>query len=371
MLELTGYHVEALLYEGSRSRLFHAKRINDDAPVILKTHCKKPAKLTELNRFRREFEFGSSIQHVGLRRYYDLLFHADGLALSMEDIQGKPFQENLVRFETNVAHVLSVGLQLAKILEVLHKKNILHGAIHPSNILLTQDTATVKLIDFSSSCLFNYSDYNTSPIQENSSVIPYLSPEQTGAIHSSIDARSDRFSLGVLLYRLLTGHLPFRAEQLSELRERQRGMLPVPPSEMSPDCPQALSDLVSRLLERDPKNRYSSSKELITDLEQCIQQWNQTGQINPSALLCNQPRRLTPETLSPSGIHDSPSSQSIDLDAFAKAALAINSEISLKNILSKILEITAETIGGYKGKLLLKKQRRHEGGSRFRKRKTH
>ena len=357
MLELAGYRTETLLYEGNRSRIYQAHRQIDNTPVILKTHRKIPAKLPELNRIRREFEVCSMVRHEGLRHCENLVFYDGGLALVFEDVGGISMQNELDRIEATPGRVLSTTIQLARALQAIHEQNLVHCAIHPSNILMIPEDYTFALIDFSHSTRMGDAISNRFPDEQPQPHLQYLSPEQAGSIYAPIDVQSDLFSLGVLMYRLMTGHLPFRAESLAELRERHVGMPPVPPSEMSPDCPQALSDLVTRLLERDPHNRYVSAAALEADLERCLERWEHSGEIDSSALMDYQRGRMTPYVFDSTGetteIGKESSPVPIDLEDFARAALAISSEISLQNILRKILEITAEMIGGDRSLLLL------------------
>ncbi len=155
----------------------------------------------------------------------------------------------------------------------IHAENIIHRDINPSNIIFNPETGQVKIIDFGIATIF----FNRSnPILKNSNLLQgtlaYMSPEQTGRMNRSVDNRTDFYSLGVTLYEILTGQLPFMTKDALELIHSHIAKQPLAPHEVNPEIPQAISEIVMKLMAKTPEQRYKSAWGIQFDLVCCLMQ---------------------------------------------------------------------------------------------------
>ncbi len=169
-----------------------------------------------------------------------------------------------------VVEFLAIAIQLAAALAELHKQHIIHKDIKPHNIIINQAKRQVKIIDFSISSQLEKENPTLSHPDLLEGTLAYMSPEQTGRMNRSLDYRTDFYSLGVTFYELLTGELPFNATEPLELVHSHIAKMPVPPHQVNPDIPQAISNIVMKLLAKNAEDRYQSALGLKFDLETCL-----------------------------------------------------------------------------------------------------
>ena len=175
---------------------------------------------------------------------------------------------------------LPVAVQLSKVLGQIHNKQIIHKQISPDNLLLNPDSNKVEVIDFTLATRLSREQIHWQNSQLKSGILPYIAPEQTGRINRSIDYRTDFYSLGVTLYELMTGSLPFSSSDRLELIHRHIAKQPQAPHQINSDLPEALSQIIMKLMAKDASMRYQSSYGLTYDLQQCLEQWNSSGRID-------------------------------------------------------------------------------------------
>jgi signal transduction histidine kinase len=166
----------------------------------------------------------------------------------------------------SVEDLIALALKLARAVSVMHRRGVIHRDIGPANIVVA-DSGTPCLVDFglATSAAPIKSEF-THP-NEIVGTIAYLAPEQTGRTGRSVDQRADLYALGATLYELATGGPPFGTGDLLQLTHDHLARVPVPPAQVNPSIPKALSAIVMHLLEKEPDNRYQSAEGLIYDLE--------------------------------------------------------------------------------------------------------
>jgi serine/threonine protein kinase/cytochrome c-type biogenesis protein CcmH/NrfG len=233
-----------------------------------------------LDRFRREARAASSLNHPNICTIYDIEEHEGRPFIVMELLEGESLKERLQRGPLDLEHVLTIGIQLAEALQAAHEQGIIHRDIKPGNVFVNQ-RGQAKILDFGLAKLTPVSRLVAQPAgtasmseEERSAltgfdIIPgtafYMSPEQIR--REELDARSDLFSLGVVLYEMATGRKPFQANNsvltLAAILEAK----PVSPLTLRPSLPDAMETIVGKALEKDRALRYQNASELRADLK--------------------------------------------------------------------------------------------------------
>lgn len=278
----SGYSITEQLYEGSHSVVFRSKRKKEPSSIILKVLRNEFPSTEDLIRFRREYHITSLFKHEGIIRTHDLISHNHTLIMVLEDFGG----ESLVRLQKNrdlelsLETFLQLAIKMTDSIGEIHRKNVIHKDINPSNIIWNPETNQVKLVDFGiSTCLPQETVEYWVPIALEGT-LPYISPEQTGRMNRTVDYRTDFYSLGVTLYELLTAQQPFIADDRLELVYSHIAQIPTPPCDIIKqktgnkirECPRVLSDIILKLMQKNAEERYQSTAGLVYDLQQCLDQ---------------------------------------------------------------------------------------------------
>ncbi len=242
-------------------------RLRDNKPVFIKTLSVDNPANSDLKRFQHDYEIGSSLDHENILSYLDLVPCAGGFAIITEDFSfqalGFLLKQNAFSFES----FFSFAKQVAGALDCIHRQKIIHSDINPSSILFNPSKNLTKIVDFSLAYQLNWEiDFESSPYDISGS-LSFISPEQTGRINRPVDIRSDFYSLGVTFYYLLTGKLPFEQSDPAGLIHAHIAQYPVTPAKLNDSIPDALSDVVMKLMSKDVEDRYQSASGLIVDLE--------------------------------------------------------------------------------------------------------
>ena len=222
---------------------------------------------------QQEARAASALNHPNVCTIYGLGDTDDGgLFIAMEFIEGTTLRDRLGRNRLTVLEVLDLAVQMATGLAAAHGAGIIHRDIKPENVMIRSD-GLVKLLDFGLAKL----DLAASPLSSDHSTqtafrtdgfvagtIAYMSPEQTRG--EVLDARTDIFSMGIVLYEMVTGHQPFAAHSPAVVHDRILNAVPTSPVRLKPEIPPRLEDIVMKALEKDPGLRYQTVSELRTDL---------------------------------------------------------------------------------------------------------
>jgi tetratricopeptide (TPR) repeat protein len=224
---------------------------------------------TGLARFRREFRALARLKHPNIIRvesYGDIHGHP---YIAMECVEGTDLYQEIrglprTDLPKRWARVEEVLIDLCRALAYIHQRGLIHRDLKPSNVLINTD-GVCKLTDFG---IVKELDPETD-VQLSTTLVgtwAYASPEQISG--RALDHRSDLYSLGVILYTMLTGRRPFQAKDMSGYLEQHRDHQPVPPVELVPATPHQLNAITLRLLQKSPRNRFQSAAEILYQLEQ-------------------------------------------------------------------------------------------------------
>jgi predicted ATPase len=275
------------LDETNSAVIYRARLDGDTDTVVIKQLLSEHPTASELARFRQEYERIKSLDMDGVIKVIDILHSESAVSLVLEDFQGIGLHRHQAQRRLDVKGVLEIAIKLASTLGYLHKHNVIHKDIKPHNVLINPHTAQVKLTDFGISAVLPKGASSVARQGMIEGTLPYMSPEQTGRINRSVDYRTDLYSFGVMLYEMATGQLPFRAQDPMELIHAHIAKVAVSPSQIDPTVPQALSDIVLKLMAKNPDDRYQNSFGVLADLEECAHQLADTGTIAPFVLAQN------------------------------------------------------------------------------------
>ncbi|MCP4137787.1 MAG: AAA family ATPase, partial [bacterium] len=243
---------------------------------VLKTKDPAPSEIT---RFKLEYEIIRSLDIEGIVQTYDFLSHEGTYALVLEDFEGISLRKVIDSRKIKVPEFLDMAIALAGGLGNLHKNNIIHKDIKPSNILVNSSTGIIKITDFGISSLLTHENieiYHPDVIQ---GTLTYMSPEQTGRMNREVDYRSDFYSLGITLYEMLTGFVPFKSVDPLEIIHCHIARHPVSPIDRDQALPLILSQIIMKLISKNAEERYQNSFGLMADLEECRNRQRETGSI--------------------------------------------------------------------------------------------
>ena len=282
---IAGYEVLDELGMGGMGRIYKAKHIRLNRLVALKILLPKASGERGRRRFLQEARAASALDHPGIVTIHDIVTHEDSDVIVMELVEGESLDKRIPSGGLPWHEAVELALELSEALAVAHGAGIVHRDLKPANVMVTQgsdgDPATragrgrTKLLDFGIAKLQEGFDENTrrdSTLTREGAApgtMAYMSPEQ--ALGEPVDQRSDIFSLGVLLYEMLTGCRPFQGETMPALARQLIFADPKSPRQLRQDVPERLEAVVLRALSKKPEDRYPAMGTLAADLRQCQQ----------------------------------------------------------------------------------------------------
>ena len=261
------YEILRSIGEGGMANVYLAKDTILDRLVavkILRGDLSNDDKF--VRRFQREAISSSSLSHPNIVEMYDVGEDSDKYYIVMEYVQGKTLK-NLIkrRGALTLDETLDIMTQLTEGISHAHDGYIIHRDIKPQNVMILDD-GMVKITDFGIAMALNGDELT----QTNSVMgsVHYLPPEQANGTGSTI--KSDVYSLGILMYELLTGRIPFKGENAVEIAIKQMKDKMPSVRAVKPEIPQSVENIILKACAKNPKNRYESAKEMLEDLKNCL-----------------------------------------------------------------------------------------------------
>ena len=259
---LSHYEILRQLGRGGMATVYEAVDIDTRRHVALKVLLPQfSADKVTRTRFLREAEAGMKLEHPGIVKVYEVAEVKNESFIAMELIEGKTLDEVMEGKVLDVERVIDIGLKVADALTAAHEKGIIHRDIKPQNIMVSN--GSVKVTDFGLVQIAEASRITS--IHEIVGTLHYMSPQQ--ATGMEIDERSDLFSLGVVLYQLLTGTLPFEGDHPGAIIHSILYSDPLRMDELREGIPLEVEQVVFKALQKRPRDRYRSAMELKSDLE--------------------------------------------------------------------------------------------------------
>jgi histidine kinase len=286
---IPGYNSYEIINTGAITNIYRATKQDENGAVIIKALKDDYPTLEAIARLKHEYSIAGGIDHENIVKIIRIENNENCHAIIFEDFEGISLRQYLVANGTSLQLTLQVAIAIAKALVYIHNHNIIHKDIKPTNIIIKNDNDNdnqysdlqfiVKLTDFSiASHLEREVTQQTNPCRLEGT-LAYIAPEQTGRMNRSSDYRSDFYSLGVTLYEMLTGQLPFISDDPLELVHAHIAQQPTPIQKINPDVNNTVCAIVEKLMAKNAEDRYQSAKGLLADLENCWQQLQETGTI--------------------------------------------------------------------------------------------
>ncbi len=264
------YQIEKELGRGAMGMVYLGKDPKIGRMVAIKTMALsqefEAAELAEVKgRFFREAEAAGKLTHPNIVTMFDAGEEHDLAYIAMEYIQGHDLSR-YARLDSllSAQKVLRLVAQAADALDYAHQRNVVHRDIKPANLMYLPEEDKIKITDFGIARVTDSSKTKTGTVLGTPS---YMSPEQLAG--KKVDGRSDMFSLGVTLYQLLTGQLPFAAESMATLMYKIANEAQAAPSQVRAQLPPCADPIIQKILQKDPEARYQRGADLARDLRQC------------------------------------------------------------------------------------------------------
>jgi serine/threonine-protein kinase len=263
--QLDHYRIESVVGRGGMAVLFRATDLDNQRQVAIKLPTPElEADAVLMERFRREQEIGYELNHPGVVRTFEREEHSRAYMV-MEWAEGK-----LLRLLLNeekrlpVERAVRLTLRICDALDYMHKHGVVHRDLKPENILISGDDQ-IKIIDFGIAMKEDARRLTHVNLATAMGTPDYISPEQVKGLRA--DHRCDIYSLGVMLYEMLTGQVPYPgANPLLAMNDRLQKD-PKPARKLNPEIPAVLQEVLERAMERDPRHRYSTAADMAWDLE--------------------------------------------------------------------------------------------------------
>ena len=266
--QLGRYEVIGEIGQGAMGVVYRVKDPLIDRIVAIKTinlNLAEDEKEEYEGRFYQEAKAAGRLSHPNIVTIFDVGKSGDVAYIAMEFLEGRELRDILNdQKHLPIEQILDLAAQIARGLAYAHEHDVVHRDIKPSNIMVVRD-GHVKITDF------GIARMSSAAVRTQTGMVlgspKYMSPEQV--LGKVIDQRSDVFSLGVTLYEMLTGQVPFAGENVNAIMYQTLNVIPAPPSMLNPDVPDMLNFIVAKALAKDLNDRYQNAREFANDLRAC------------------------------------------------------------------------------------------------------
>ncbi len=236
-----------------------------------------------LDRLTHEYELRDELDSEWAPRPLALTREGGRTVLLLEDPGGEPL-ERLVGEPMEAGGFLRLAVGIAAALGKAHQRGLVHKDVKPANILVNSADGRTRFTGFGIASRLRRERQAPDPPEVIAGTLAYIAPEQTGRMNRTIDARSDLYALGVTVYRMLTGRLPFSAVDPMEWVHCHIARMPMPPAERLESVPAVISQIIMKLLAKMADERYQTAAGLEHDLRRCLAEWERKGRIEPIAI---------------------------------------------------------------------------------------
>src|ERR1700731_3615687 len=263
--QIDHYRLESIVATSGMSTVFRATDLDTGQQVAIKVpHPEMESDPVMFDRFKREEDIGTQMDHPGVMKVFANPDRSQ-VYMVMEWVPGRLLRQILnEQKKLPAARAVHLTIGICEALEYIHSRGVAHRDLKPENVMV-DDNDNIKLIDFGIAANAKSRRLTFAKLSQTMGTPDYISPEQVKGKRG--DSRSDLYALGVILYEMLTGKVPFSGENAFLIMNDRLLNNPVPPREIDPSITPELQEIIYRALERDPKNRYASARDFAWDLE--------------------------------------------------------------------------------------------------------
>jgi len=263
--QLDHYRIDALVARSGMASIFRATDLLTGRQVAIKVpHPEMESDPVFFERFQREQEIGAKLDHPGVMKVFTDEDRSQ-VYMVMEWVDGRLLRQVLnEQRKFPVERALRIALAICDTLAYIHTHGVVHRDLKPENIMVDAEDR-IKLIDFGIAANVGSRRITFAKLSQTMGTPDYISPEQVRGKRG--DARSDLYALGVMLYEMLTGKVPFTGPNAFVIMNDRLLNNPIPPRQIDPAISPQLQEIIYRAIEREPKNRYASAREFARDLQ--------------------------------------------------------------------------------------------------------
>jgi serine/threonine protein kinase len=278
VIELSKY-VFQTLRKDKDFNLYRGRSKDDTSQILVLSPVVEHPMPANLKRLEHEYSLRDELDPTWATRPIAMVRHWDRMVLALEDLGGLPLDQ-LLGEPLDLALSLALAIGLAAAIDRLHQRGIIHKDIKPANVLANSATGQCRLMGFGIASRLPRERQSPEPPEFVGGTLAYMAPEQTGRMNRSVDSRSDLYALGVTLYEMLTGSLPFTASDPLEWVHCHIARQPMPPGERVPNVPAPVSAIVMKLLAKTAEERYQTAAGVESDLRRCLAEWKSQRRID-------------------------------------------------------------------------------------------
>jgi len=263
--QLDHYYLESVAARSGMASIFRGKDVRTGRTVAIKVpHIEMESDPVFFERFQREEEIGRKLDHPGVMKVLGDDDRSERYMV-MEWVEGRLLRQLMnEQRKLSPERAVRIALRICEALDYIHRNGVVHRDLKPENIMIDADD-NIKLIDFDIAGNTSSRRITFTSASQTMGTPDYISPEQVKGKRG--DARSDIYALGVMLYEMLTGTVPFSGPNPFVIMNERVLNNPIPPREIDPSISPQLQEIIYRAMERDPKNRYPNAHEFAWDLE--------------------------------------------------------------------------------------------------------
>jgi predicted ATPase/class 3 adenylate cyclase len=283
-MKIAAYHIETCIAESEHFLVYVAKK--EDGPLVLlkSTRREDTSRLGE-RMLRNEFDITN--QFEAAFRPIEIIRWEGVTVLARPHVAGQTLRQWMAERPRTLGECLQVLIHICHNLTRLYQYSIIHKDLKPDNIIVGPDGQSTTIIDYALATQLSLKKQYLGNPERMEGNLAYIAPEQTGRMNRVVDYRCDFYSVGVILYELLTGQQPFRSDKPIEVLYGLLAKSPVPPTALRPDLPPILDQICLKLLQKNAEDRYQSAERLRDDLENCLRQWSKNQHVTAFSIAQN------------------------------------------------------------------------------------